>query len=261
MTTPNANQICFGIEVETHISADDPTAVGPYHHGYQVPWLPTGWKAERDCSIVYRSGRKACEFVSPKLCGEDGLREVVSSVTKIAERGARVNSSCGVHVTVTFPRNNAPALVRLISLVAHYERGLYASTGTRNRENGGFAKSMHRHGAMKNGGNTPRTVEWIRHRRSITAGCCSVLMTGTSIVYVPTTAPSFGTSLQLPPIGAWLDSTRWNRRGPCTEVFWSSTTSFTSPPAVPRISTVASACTVWMSPPARSFTKVCRKVR
>ena len=44
----NANEIAFGIEFETTLPGTDNTPIGPYHNGYQVPWLPTGWKAERD---------------------------------------------------------------------------------------------------------------------------------------------------------------------------------------------------------------------
>ncbi len=46
--TMNANEIAFGIEFETTLPSTDNTPIGPYHSGYQVPWLPTGWKAERD---------------------------------------------------------------------------------------------------------------------------------------------------------------------------------------------------------------------
>ena len=48
----NANQIAFGIELETPLPGSDATPIGPYHGGYQVAWLPEGWKAERDGSIV-----------------------------------------------------------------------------------------------------------------------------------------------------------------------------------------------------------------
>ncbi len=47
----NANEIAFGIEFETTLPNSDTTPIGPYHGGYQVSWLPEGWKAERDGSI------------------------------------------------------------------------------------------------------------------------------------------------------------------------------------------------------------------
>ncbi len=53
----NANQIAFGIEFETTLPDSDPTRVGGYHNGTQVPWLPNGWQAERDGSIRIKPGR------------------------------------------------------------------------------------------------------------------------------------------------------------------------------------------------------------
>src|SRR5690606_21574368 len=96
-----ADQIAFGIEFETTLPASDTTPIGPYHNGTQVPWLPSGWKAERDSSIqTLAPGRKGCEFVSPKLRGAAGLREVENAIDAINARGARVNPSCGLHITI-----------------------------------------------------------------------------------------------------------------------------------------------------------------
>jgi hypothetical protein len=88
----HADQIAFGIEFETTIPAHDTTPIGSNHHGYQVPWLPEGWKAERDGSIrAMVPGRKGCEFVSPKLRGAAGLREVEEAINAINARGTWVN--------------------------------------------------------------------------------------------------------------------------------------------------------------------------
>ena len=142
----NANDIAWGIELETTISNSDTTPIGPYHHGYQVPWLPGGWKAERDGSIrTFAPGRKGCEFVSPKLRGHEGLQQVLDAVDKIRERGARVNHTCGIHLTVTFD-GDAAALARLISLVANHEKGIYASTGTKRREQNVYSKKIKEYG-------------------------------------------------------------------------------------------------------------------
>ena len=67
----NANELTFGIEIETVApqSAVDEEGlrIGAYHHGIQVPYLPQGWKAERDGSIDASAGRQPCEIVSPVL--------------------------------------------------------------------------------------------------------------------------------------------------------------------------------------------------
>jgi hypothetical protein len=94
----NANEIAFGIEFETTLPSIDNTPIGPYHSGYQVPWLPTGWKAERDGSIrPENNSRKGSEFVSPILKGAEGVRQIENAIDQINARGGRVNSSCGLH--------------------------------------------------------------------------------------------------------------------------------------------------------------------
>lgn len=138
----NANEIAFGIEFETTIPQSDDTPIGHYHGGVQVPWLPAGWKAERDGSIVPTTpNRKGCEFISPILKGNWGVKEIVSALNKINERGAKVNPTCGLHITVTWD-GDAAALARLISLVGNHEKAIYASTGTRKRESARFAKQI-----------------------------------------------------------------------------------------------------------------------
>lgn len=150
-----ANEIKFGIEVETHINAAYSNHVGGYHRPRQVEFLPSGWKVgtdssiqcySRDGSVRYPSqiGRKDAEFVSPILVGEEGLREAYRSIEKIrdCEWDAKVNKSCGIHVTITFPKNNAAALARLICFFAHHEEGLYATTGSKARRNGRWSKSL-----------------------------------------------------------------------------------------------------------------------
>ena len=142
----NANQIAWGIELETTLPATDTTPIGGYHRGLPVAWLPTGWKAERDSSIRPQApGRKGCEFVSPKLRGAAGFREVTEAVEAIRRHGARVNPTCGIHVTVEF-QGDAAALARLISLVANHEKGIYASTGTKRRERNTYSKKIKPYG-------------------------------------------------------------------------------------------------------------------
>lgn len=140
--TMNASEIHFGVEIETTLPNSDTTPIGPYHSGYQVPWLPTGWKAERDTSIKPTTlTRKGCEFVSPKLKGEAGLAEVEAALEAINARGAKVNPTCGVHVSVEW-NGDASALARLISLVGNHEKAIFASTGTRRREIGTYTKPV-----------------------------------------------------------------------------------------------------------------------
>ena len=142
----NASNIAFGIEFETTLPGSDNTPIGPYHAGYQVPWLPEGWRAERDSSIRPEStDRKGCEFVSPKLRGTDGVQQIEDAIDAIRARGARVNASCGLHITIEWT-GDAAALARLISLVGNHERAIFASTGTRRREQTVYTKQIKQYG-------------------------------------------------------------------------------------------------------------------
>jgi len=132
----NAADFTFGVEIETHMPAGSVTP-GPHGRGVQVDWLPAGWLADSDPSIIVPHDlRVKCEFVSPVLKGADGLRQVCEVVAEIKRRGGQVNASCGTHVHVGFDMRNTPAIGRLISLVSNHEKALYAVTGTRSREQG-----------------------------------------------------------------------------------------------------------------------------
>jgi hypothetical protein len=128
--------IRFGVEIETHMPVGSCDR-GPHGRGLQVAWLPPGWLADADPSIVPPNGtRFGVEFVSPILDGADGVRQVRDVVAAIKARGGQVNASCGLHVHVDFDKRNTAAVAKLIKLVANHEQGLFAVTGTRSRERG-----------------------------------------------------------------------------------------------------------------------------
>lgn len=142
--------IKFGIEIETHLPALSPVSVGRYHNGTPCDLLPVAadggmWKCERDGSIDFPAGRQCAEFVSPILSGTDGVKNVIAVVSKLKELDAKVNSSCGIHVTVEWSGNQA-ALARLIHLVANFETAFYGATGTKSRENGRWCKKLKTYG-------------------------------------------------------------------------------------------------------------------
>ncbi len=142
-----AEQLTFGIEIETTIPAHA-FPVGSYRTGAAVPGLPAGWVAKYDCSIRANRGRRGAEIVSPVARGADGLRQVQQVCRVLKERyGARVNASTGLHVHVGFPREDR-ALQKLVTLTANFEKAIYASTGTKNRERGRWSRSVQRHGSV-----------------------------------------------------------------------------------------------------------------
>lgn len=150
----NASEMTFGVETET-VAPDsaiqnDGLRIGSYHHGIQVPYLPTGWKAERDGSINNSAGGHQCEIVSPVLRGAEGLAQVAEVVRTLEAKGHRVNASCGVHVHIGWKRDlPAEALARLVTIVAYCERGLYAITGTKSRERGIYCGGVRKYGNEK----------------------------------------------------------------------------------------------------------------
>ena len=136
----------YGIEIETLVPEDSDLAIGLYHRGIQVPYLPEGWTAEFDRSIVGYGGQP-CEIVSPILQGAEGLRQVMQVAELLRQHGHWVNASCGVHVHVGWSYNyGRRELRRLITVVAYAERALYAITGTRRREWGEYCCGVRGYG-------------------------------------------------------------------------------------------------------------------
>jgi hypothetical protein len=140
-TSINVNDLTFGVALEVTLPAGT-CPVGGYHQGVPVPQLPPGWTAERDCFIQAAPGYTAAEIVSPVLRGADGLRQLKAVCDWLNSAGAKVNRSTGFHVHVGFSRTDKAALRRLVSLVANFEKALYAATGTRSREQGTFCRSV-----------------------------------------------------------------------------------------------------------------------
>jgi hypothetical protein len=150
----HANEMTFGIEIETiapeSAIRNDGLQIGGYHNGMQVPYLPQGWRAERDGSVDTSRGGMACEIVSPVLRGAEGLAQVAEVVRTLEAKGHRVNVSCGVHIHIGWKRDlPAQALARLVTIVAYAERGLYAITGTKTRERGIYCGGVRKYGNDK----------------------------------------------------------------------------------------------------------------
>ncbi len=146
MSQINISEITFGIEIEATVPVEavrqHNITVGGYHRGIQVAALPTGWNAQSDSSIQCERGYVGIEFVSPKLAGEDGLAQIEKVCEWLNSIGAKVNKSTGLHVHVGTDKLDAAGLARLIALVSYYEKALYASTGTRSREQGHYCQTI-----------------------------------------------------------------------------------------------------------------------
>jgi hypothetical protein len=144
--------IRFGVELETRVPASARIDIGIYHCGTPVQggynldgqWVsaPTfngqPWKAERDASIQCHSGERACEFVSPILSGEEGVEALCRFVEWMNVIGAKVNASCGCHITVGIDSVIGASDPQAVSLFARklahvghwHAKSLYGQTGT-----------------------------------------------------------------------------------------------------------------------------------
>lgn len=142
----NADQMTFGVELEITLPASTNIHVGGYHRGVSNAHLglPVGWNVQSDCSIRPATGRIGCEVVSPVLSGTDGLHQIVRVCEVLSRLGASVNPSCGFHVHIGWDAADKAGLQRIINTVANFEDAIYATTGTRNRQDGHYCKSVRR---------------------------------------------------------------------------------------------------------------------
>lgn len=136
-----ANDLTYGIEIELTLPYGCGVDVGAYHVGTQVAGLPDGWKAMRDSSISAGPNHYGAEIVSPVLKGNDGIRQIKTVLAWLREKGARINNSTGFHVHVGWT-DTGKGLDRLVALVARHEKGFFAATGTKRRENANWCRPI-----------------------------------------------------------------------------------------------------------------------
>ena len=91
------------------------------------------WKIVRDASVrcENRSGQNAsslysAEFVSP-ICTYDDIETIQELVRSLRGAGARVNSSCGIHVHINASPHTPKTLRNIVNIMASKEDLLYKS--------------------------------------------------------------------------------------------------------------------------------------
>lgn len=149
-----AENIEFGVELETIVPVSAGIRRGGYHSGTPVltgmvngqpveaPLTRGGshWRADSDASIRVEPGYMAVEFVSPILKGVDGLNTLLSFVRFLNTIGAKVNDSCGCHITIGIrslmpgqpvqTADIAKFIRRLARFANNHRWAIYAQTGT-----------------------------------------------------------------------------------------------------------------------------------
>ena len=89
-----------------------------YEGGPYKKWVITGadgrkWTVEYDSSITATNGGERCEFVTPK-CTYDDIETIQECIRALRKVGAKVNSSCGIHIHVDGANHTAKSLKNLV---------------------------------------------------------------------------------------------------------------------------------------------------
>lgn len=98
------------------------------------------WKVESDSSINTEGGDQ-CEFVTP-ICVYDDIPTIQEIVRQLRHAGAKVNSSCGIHVHVGASNHNARTLRNLIYIFRAKEDLIFRAVGTRTSRLGRWCRPI-----------------------------------------------------------------------------------------------------------------------
>lgn len=99
------------------------------------------WTVERDGSIITERGGEQCEFVTP-ICNYDDIPLVQKCVRALRKAGARVNSSCGIHIHVDGANHTAKSLRNLLYTMRAKEDLLFKAVGTQRSRLGRWCKPI-----------------------------------------------------------------------------------------------------------------------
>ena len=148
-----AASVTFGVELETIVPFSAMLQVGSYHAGRPIVsavgtegtrleapgFQGRRWHADRDASIRPASSlTMGAELVSPILHGEEGVQNLVDFIAWANAIGAKVNDSCGCHITIgvdsIIGTSSIQARAEFARKLAHiaqwHARSIYGQTGT-----------------------------------------------------------------------------------------------------------------------------------
>lgn len=144
-----AEDTFWGIELEVTIPSRNwgIQATGwSQRQGNQIPHYPQGWKATLDGSISAPPACTAVEIVSPKLKGFDGVVQIVQVLDDLNERGATVNSTCGIHIHVDGNNLDIRDIKKVKQMYVQYEKLFFGVLGDKaaQRYQNSFCKPSNR---------------------------------------------------------------------------------------------------------------------
>ncbi len=140
----------FGVEIElTGITRKDAAKVIATYYGTESYYAGSGydtyeakdrqgrkWKAMSDSSIDAegRGSEYKCEIVTP-VCRYEDIADIQEIVRQLRHKGAKANSSCGIHVHVGAERQTAKTLRNLVNIMTSKEDLMFKALGvTASRE-------------------------------------------------------------------------------------------------------------------------------
>ena len=98
------------------------------------------WKVMRDSSLTTDGGEE-CEFVTPKCTYED-MKTVQECVRALRKAGAKVNTSCGLHIHIDGANHTAETLRNLIFTFRAKEDLIFRSVKTQQSRLGRWCKPI-----------------------------------------------------------------------------------------------------------------------
>lgn len=127
-------ELQFGVEIEFYnvhykLAIKELRAAGldvADFAGYTHEDSETSWKVTTDSSVTsYNTGTYAgLELVSPILKGDKGLDDLRTALTVLSNIGARVDSTCGLHVHHNAACFNYEQLISIVNLYYSYQKGI-----------------------------------------------------------------------------------------------------------------------------------------
>lgn len=127
-------ELQFGVEIEFYnvhykLAIKELRAAGldvADFAGYTHEDSETAWKVTTDSSVTsYNTGTYAgLELVSPILKGDKGLDDLRTALTVLSNIGARVDSTCGLHVHHNASSFDHQQLINIVNLYYTHQAGI-----------------------------------------------------------------------------------------------------------------------------------------